>query len=430
MVMSPSPCPAVPGVPSPVAARRSPRSRPPSSGFRPGTLLAISLFLLAPRTPARADQPPAAPPAPVTAPASTAPCTETIPQLYARVSPTVVSITATSSATADPSQRFERVAGSGVLIDRKGLILTNSHVVFGRHALTVTLDDGTALPTRLLGADPLFDVALVEIPLPTTGQLPAAELGSSAHLSVGDDVFAIGNPYGLDQTFTRGIVSAVNRLLPGSAWSLKEPLIQTDAAINPGSSGGALVDRCGRVVGITTAILPEAQSIGFAIPIDLVKSVIPSLLDHGRIVRPWLGVGGQVVPPKLKDLVRMSLSDGFLVETVEPGSPAEAAGVKGGELDLIVSGEPYLLGGDVITEVNGVRADDPERLIATFGSLKVGDKARLTVFREGKTRQMEIALTERPASPGRPQGAPDGGTGVDGRKRSEGLRGAVVVLAR
>ena len=207
-------------------------------------------------------------------------------------------------------------------------MLSNSHVVFGRQVITVTLDEGTTLPAKLVGADPIFDIALLRIPTPTQGTLPVARLGDSSTLRVGQEVFAIGNPLGLDQTLTRGIVSAINRRLPGAAWSLTEPLIQTDAAINPGNSGGPLIDSCGSVVGITTTILLEAQSIGFAVPIDLVKSVIPQLLDKGRVVRPWLGVQGQFVAPALKELLRIPLVDGFLVEAVEPGSPAEQQGCR------------------------------------------------------------------------------------------------------
>jgi S1-C subfamily serine protease len=286
-----------------------------------------------------------------------------------------------------------------VIIDATGLILTNSHVVFSRQAIMVTLDDGTTVPGKVVGSDPLFDVAVLRIPPPSTGTLPVAVPGSSGRIRVGEEVLAIGNPLGLDQTLTRGVVSAINRILPDTPSSFMEPLIQTDAPINPGNSGGPLLNRCGEVIGITTAILPDAQNIGFAIPIDLVKSVLPSLLDKGRIIRPWLGVQGHLVAPALKEFLRMPLTEGLLVEVVEPGSPAEHAGVRGGRLDVVIGGDALLLGGDIITQVNGQLVDTPERLTRTMQNLKVGDTVHLTLFREGETQDVEFVLPERPFLP-------------------------------
>jgi S1-C subfamily serine protease len=264
----------------------------------------------------------------------------------------------------------------------------------------VTLDDGTTLQAKPVGADPLFDIALIRVPPPSKGTLPTGTLGDSDKLLVGEEVYAIGNPFGLDQTLTRGIVSAVNRLLPGASLSLSEPLIQTDAAINPGSSGGPLVNRCGEVVGITTALLPEAQSIGFAVPSNLIKAVVPALVSTGSVVRPWFGVQGQFVSPSLKELLRVPLVDGFLVEVVEPGSPAANAGVEGGDLDVTISGEGILLGGDIITTVNGVPIGDPEILGRALAKLTVGDKVRMTILRGKETRTIEIVLVQRPLLPG------------------------------
>jgi len=328
------------------------------------------------------------------------PCQEPLSAVYKRVSPSVVAISSTTVNPYDIDHRLEHVSGSGVIIDTSGLILTNSHVVYGRQLLTVTLDSGITLPAQFVGADPQFDIAVIRIPKPTSGTLPVMVLGDSERLLVGDDVYAIGNPLGLEQTLTRGIVSAVNRMLPGSSWSLTEPLIQTDAAINAGSSGGPLVDRCGAVVGITTANLPEAQSIGFAVPANLIKAVIPGLLANGRVIRPWLGVQGQFVVPVLKELLRVPLVDGFLVEVVEPGSPAESQGLHGGEFELVIAGQPLLLGGDIITVANGAQLDDPQKLSQMLRTLKVGSALSLTVVRDGKARQVELTLAERPLLPG------------------------------
>jgi S1-C subfamily serine protease len=343
----------------------------------------------------------------------TANCAEPLPTLYARVSPAVVSITAISINAYDIDHRLDRVMGSGIIIDTAGLILSNAHVVFGRQILSVTLDNGVTLPAKFVGADPVFDIALLRIPTPAQGTLPVATLGDSAGLVVGEEVFAIGNPLGLDQTLTRGIVSALNRRLPGAVWSLTEPLIQTDAAINPGNSGGPLVDSCGRIVGINTAMLTEAQNIGFAVPISLVRDVIPQLIEKGRLVRPWLGVQGQFVVPELKDLLRIELVDGFLVEAVEPGSPAEQKGLQGGFFEITVEGQPVLLGGDIITELNGAPIDDPGKLGKTLGDLKVGSVLKMTFVREGKKQTIELTLAERPVlvsdMPGRRTGAAPAG---------------------
>jgi serine protease Do len=326
------------------------------------------------------------------------PCTLPLPELYERVSPAVVSITSASINPYGTANQIERKAGSGVIVDAAGLILTNSHVVFGGQLLTVTLDDGTALPARIVGADPVFDIAFLKVLPPTGGILPVARLGDSDSLRVGDEVYAIGNPFGLEQTLTRGIVSAVNRVLPGATWNLKEPLIQTDAAINPGNSGGPLVNRCGDVVGLTTAIFPDAQSIGFAIPVSLVNSVSPDLLVNGRVIRPWIGVQGELVSPALRELLRAPLAEGLLVEVTEPGSPAARAGVRGGDLDLVISGQPLLVGGEVITAVDGTPIGTAATLTAALSALRVGGHVALSLSRNGETRTLDLLVGERPAS--------------------------------
>jgi serine protease Do len=327
-------------------------------------------------------------------------CSESISDIYDRVSPAAVFITATSINPYPLSDRVQRIVGSGFLIDPSGLILTNSHVAFGRQFITVTLDDGTTLPAQLVGADPIFDLALLRIPPPSAGTLPTATPGDSDRVRVGEEVLAIGNPMGLDQTLTRGIVSAINRILPETPFSLMEPLIQTDAPINPGNSGGPLLNRCGEVIGITTAIMPEAQGVGFAIPINLAKAVFPSLLNHGRVIRPWLGFHGQLVGEPLRNLLRIPLVDGLLVEVLEPRSPAEQAGLRGGQLEIVVAGRSVLVGGDIITSVNGVALDSPDRLSQAMRPLRVGTTIRLTVFRDGNYRDVEYTLPERPVLPG------------------------------
>ena len=362
---------------------------------RPGAVARLGLLLLAgslvscaaARAGQAADQPKAAT------------CSDSLSDVFDRVSPAVVYITATSINPYSLAERVERIVGSGFLIDASGLILTNSHVAFDRQSITVTLDDGAVLSARLVGADPIFDLALLRIPQPSTGRLPTAALGDSERVRVGEEVLAIGNPMGLDQTMTRGIVSGINRILPETPFSFMEPLIQTDAPINPGNSGGPLLNRCGEVIGINTAILPDAQNIGFAIPINLAKEVLPSLLAQGRVIRPWLGFHGQLVGEPLRNLLRIPLVDGLLVEVVEPGSPAERAGLHGGQLDVVIAGHAVLVGGDIITSLNGTPLNSPDRLGQVMRSLKVGASVRLTVFREGNYREVEYSLPERPILP-------------------------------
>ena len=322
-------------------------------------------------------------------------CSESITEVFKQASPSVVFITAASIDPFKVTNRVRAVIGSGFIIDKDGLILTNSHVVFGRHVIIVTLDNGNKTIAKLLGADPILDLAVLRIPVPSEG-IPYATLGDSDEIQIGEEVLAIGNPLGLEQTLTRGIVSGVNRILPESPLSFTLPLIQTDAAINPGNSGGPLLDRCGKVIGINTTILSDAQNIGFAVPINIAKKVIPQLVEQGRVIRPWVGISGKPVKKEALSIINIPLADGFLVETVEPGSPAEKAGVHGGELPITIGGTEILLGGDVVTEINGQPLDDPEKLLKLVRSLKIGDKVSLTLYHDGKTRKVEFNLPERP----------------------------------
>ena len=219
-------------------------------------------------------------------------------------------------------------------------------------------------------------------------------------MRVGENVIAIGNPLGLDQTVTRGIVSGVNRILPETPLSLSEPLIQTDTPINPGNSGGPLLNMCGEVIGMNTAIVPDAQNIGFAIPINLVKSVVPVLIRDGRMIRPWLGFHGTMVGADLRKVLKLALTDGLLIEVVEPGSPAEIAGLRGGEVEFTLGNISLLLGGDIVTAINGVPTTDVEKIAPIMRALKVGSMLKMSVFREGEMREVTYTLPERPLLPG------------------------------
>ena len=327
-------------------------------------------------------------------------CSTDIPTLFDRVSPAVVMISAQSINPYKVQGRVSHIIGSGFIYDSKGLIITNSHVAFGRQALYVTLDDGSVVAAHLLGADPIYDIAVLQIPKPEKGKFTTVPLGDSEQLRVGENVIAIGNPLGLDQTVTRGIVSGVNRILPGTPLSLSEPLIQTDTPINPGNSGGPLLNMCGEVIGMNTAIVPDAQNIGFAIPVNLIKTVLPALIRDGRMIRPWLGFHGSMVGAELRKVLKLPLTDGLLVEVVEPGSPAEIAGMRGGEIEFTLGTISLLLGGDIITSINGVPTTDADKIAPIMRGVKVGDKLKMSVFRDGETREIVYTLPERPLLPG------------------------------
>jgi S1-C subfamily serine protease len=321
-------------------------------------------------------------------------CTEPLAALFERVSPAVVSIQAIKINKAKPQRRFETVVGSGFIIDRDGQLLTNAHVIDGAASLTVTLDSGTKAPARVLGMDTVTDLALLR--LEATSPLPVTRLGDSAALHVGDEVIAIGNPMGLEQTMTRGIVSGLNRVLPGLA---EQPMIQTDAPINPGNSGGPLLDRCGTVVGINTFISEEANSIGFALPINEAKAVLRELRETGRVVRPWLGLQGREIDNSVTSILRMPLVPGYLIEVVYDGSPAERVGIRGGTLSVVVQGEEYLIGGDILASIENTSIRTHQEYLAKVKTLRPGQRVRLTILRDGQRREVTLTVGERPRLP-------------------------------
>jgi serine protease Do len=321
-------------------------------------------------------------------------CTDALATLFERISPAVVSIQAMKINKAKPHRRFETVVGSGVLIDKDGQVLTNAHVVDGAASLQVTLDTGDRHAARIMGLDPVLDLALLR--LDAKAPLPSARLGDSSGLRVGEEVVAIGNPIGLDQTMTRGIVSGLNRILPGVS---DQPMIQTDAPINPGNSGGPLVDRCGNVVGINTFISEDAQSIGFAVPVNAAKAILKDLREIGRVVRPCIPSHGRTIDGRLSGVIRMPVTPGYLVEVVYDGSPADRAGVRGGNLSVVIQGEEYLLGGDIVTAIQGTPIRSHGDYLAKVKTLKPGQKIKLTIVREGQSRELMLTVAERPRLP-------------------------------
>ena len=328
-------------------------------------------------------------------------CTEALPALFKRVSPAVVSISSIMIDALKRTDRLDTVTGSGFIISMEGLVLTNAHVVFQHQGISVTLDDGRTTPAKLLGADPILDLAVLRLQLPSPApQFPMLPLGDSDATRVGEDVMVIGNPLGLDQTLTHGVISGLDQLLAEPPAGLPVSLLQTDAAINPGNSGGPLLNRCGEVIGITIAAITEAENIGFAMPINTVKRILPQLLHQGRVIRPWFGAIGKMVDQELRDILNLPLVNGFMVEAVEPGSPAEQAGLQGGDLLMAIAGEQFLFGGDIITMVNGQAVSDAAKFLQLLHALKVGETVHLAFSRQGKTHQVKFRLPERPLLPG------------------------------
>ena len=302
-------------------------------------------------------------------------------EVFRDVAPSIVSVLAVSIDPFSLPERMHTVVGSGIIIDEAGHVLTNSHIVFGSSSIAVTTSRQEVVAAELVGADPVLDLAVLR--LPTGENFKVAALGDSDTLEIGHEVLAVGNAFGLGLAVTRGVVSGLNRIVRRSPMSWLAPLIQTDAAINAGSSGGPLVDLCGAVVGINTFRLEQGAGIGFSVPVNVAKRAIPELIQDGRVKRPWHGISGKIVDVPLQMLLRVPLVRGFLVETVEPGSAAAEIGLRGGNFPLRIGAEEYLLGGDIITRVNGERVTDLRTAIRIVRALQVGDQVSIEFFREG-----------------------------------------------
>lgn len=281
-----------------------------------------------------------------------------------------------------------RGTGSGFLWDNRGHVVTNNHVIEGASAATVRLADGRSFPARLVGRDPSHDLAVLRI---EARDLPVpVAVGSSADLQVGQTVLAIGNPFGLDWTLTRGIVSALDRELPARTGRPITGLIQTDAAINPGNSGGPLLDSAGRLIGVNTAIYsPSGTSagIGFAVPVGTVNRVVPQIIEKGHYAPPAIGIR---FDPRVNDLAHREGIEGVLILGVEEGSPAALAGLEPARF----TGDGRLVPGDIITGIDGDRIATIDDLLAALDSRRPGEKVTLTVRQNGDARAVEITLAE------------------------------------
>ncbi len=298
----------------------------------------------------------------------------------------------TAGEVIDPWTRnvheMPRGTGSGFVWDDLGHVITNNHVIQGASRAYVRLADGRVFQAELVGTDPAHDIAVLRIGVPTDRPEPLP-IGTSAKLEVGQKVFAIGNPYGLDWTLTTGIVSALERELPEEGGRLIRGLIQTDAAINPGNSGGPLLDSAGRLIGMNTAIYSPSGAyagIGFAVPVDAINRVAPQLIARGRYEPPSLGVK---VDPRADELARRAGIDGVLILGIEAGTPAAAMGLRPARITADGKLDP----GDVIVGLGGSHVASVEELRAVLDLHSAGDEVNLTVLRDGERVDMPVTLS-------------------------------------
>ena len=292
----------------------------------------------------------------------------------------------------------EQASGSGFVIDTDGHILTNAHVIEGASNVTVQFGDKTTVDAEVVGKDTSTDLALLKVD-PKRAELEPLSLGNSDSVQVGDPTIAIGNPFGLDRTLTTGVVSALQRRIEAPNGFSIEDVIQTDAAINQGNSGGPLLDGAGRVIGINSQIATGGGGgnvgIGFAVPINTAKRVIPQLKENGRVARPYIGITGRTIDQSL-DRLNLAAQSGVLVQSVQPGSPAARAGIRGGDAQVSVAGEPIVLGGDVITRIDGRRVGSMDDVVRAVSGKRPGETIQLEVVRGDETQTVSVKLGERP----------------------------------
>lgn len=289
-------------------------------------------------------------------------------------------------------------SGSGSIIDLKGHILTNHHVVANAQKLEVTLADGSKWPAKLVGSDPDNDLAVIKIDAPRE-KLKVIPMGDSKNLKIGQKVLAIGNPFGLERTLTTGVISSLGRTIRSDAGYLIEDVIQTDAAINPGNSGGPLLNSEGEIIGINTAIIsPSGGSvgIGFAIPVNTAKRVIPELISKGYVSYPYIGATIQSLIPEIAQFLKLKVDRGAMIAEVVKGGPADKAGLKGGTQRVQVGNMIVIVGGDVVVKADQQDIKTHDDLIRYIREKKPGDTILLKVYRRGEFKEITVTLGERP----------------------------------
>jgi S1-C subfamily serine protease len=322
-----------------------------------------------------------------------------VQEIYRRAGPGVVQISALTDAAEE-----QQALGSGFVIDKAGHIVTNYHVVQGAGEIRVSFsgrDDSVA--ATLVGSDPSSDIAVLAVDLPATALTPLP-LGDSDGVDVGDAVVAIGNPFGLDRTVTSGIVSAIQREITSPNGFPIDHVIQTDAAINHGNSGGPLLDGSGQVIGVNSQIETGGYAegnvgVGFAVPINTVKEVASQLIETGKVERAFLGVEMQTISESAASELGLPVDEGVLVATVRPGSPAAEAGLRGGDETAVVGGETWVLGGDAVVEADGTPVTDADQLREIVLAKQPGDSLSLRINRNGKVLTVNVKLGRQPTTP-------------------------------
>lgn len=319
-------------------------------------------------------------------------------EIFERSELGVVSITVTKS-----SERGDTNAvGSGFVFDKAGHIITNNHVVADTKKITVTFIDGTSYRAKIIGTDPYADIAVIKLDIRPEKLYPLP-IGESSKLRVGEQITAIGNPFGLSGSMTSGIVSQLGRILPaqGTSFSISD-VIQTDTAINPGNSGGPLLNMKGEVVGINTAIYSGDGSfsgVGFSIPSDTVLKIVPVIIKDGQYLHPWIGISTLDISPDIADVLKLKDAKGILIMTVVKDSPADKAGLRGSSQTTIVDGIEYKVGGDIVLSIDGNEVRKIEDVLTHLQREKnIGDKLNLELLRDGKIINVVITLEKRPDS--------------------------------
>jgi S1-C subfamily serine protease len=328
---------------------------------------------------------------------------KTISDIYASSKNGVVQVLATSVVSDNPffGAQQARLLGSGFVIDKSGHVVTNYHVVEGASKVEVGFS-GTEMSATVVGTDPSTDIAVLRIKHVEGRALRPLDLGDSDSVTVGDAVVAIGNPFGLERTVTAGIVSAMQREITAPNGFAIDEVIQTDAAINHGNSGGPLLNAAGKVIGVNSQIETESGGnvgIGFAVPINTVKDVASQLIRHGKVEHAYIGVETATITDELASNVRLPVDRGVLIQRVQPGSPAEEAGLQGGTTQVVIDGESFLVGGDVITRADGqtIKSDDELRRVVT--GKKPGDELALLVNTQDETKEVTVKLGRQPNTP-------------------------------
>jgi S1-C subfamily serine protease len=319
--------------------------------------------------------------------------------VYEKVADGVVNVTSTAVQmdfffNAFPAQG----SGSGSVIDMKGHILTNNHVVANAQKLEVTLGDESKWPAKLVGSDPDSDLAVIKIEAPRE-KLKVIPMGDSKQLRIGQKVLAIGNPFGLQRTLTTGIISSLGRTIRSEIGTLMEEIIQTDAAINPGNSGGPLLDSQGEIIGINSAIIsPSGGSvgIGFAIPVNTAKRLIPELLAKGYVTYPYIGATILSLFPDVAKYLKLKVERGAMISEVAKGGPADKAGLRGGNQKIQVGNTILIAGGDIVVKADQHEVKTNDELIRYIREKKPGDTIVLHVYRKGDFIDVKVTLGERP----------------------------------